>query len=89
MDAVTALDSANILAAYDFSRFHSIVDVGGGNGAFIAQVLSHYPNLSEQLADLPHVVSLATSVLQRAGVSNRCEVVECNFFEAVPSGGDV
>jgi hypothetical protein len=88
MEGLTALESATILAAYDFSRFRTIVDVGGGNGAFMAAVLNKYANLAGRLADLPHVVSLASSVLQKAGVANRCEVIECNFFETVPSGGD-
>ena len=54
----------------------------------MAAVLNKYANLAGRLADLPHVVSLASSVLQKAGVANRCEVIECNFFETVPSGGD-
>ena len=40
------------------------------------------------LGDLPHVVSLASGVLQQTGVSDRCKVVGCDFLEAVPSGGD-
>ena len=66
----------------------TIVDVGGGNGAFLAAILRKHPKLTGRFADLPHVVSLAASVLQRAGVANRCEVIGCSFFEAVPSGGD-
>jgi hypothetical protein len=41
-----------------------------------------------RLADLPHVVAGAAEVLKRAGVVHRCEIIGCDFFEAVPTGGD-
>jgi spermidine synthase len=78
-----------VLAAYDFSEFRTIVDVGGGNGALLAAILSAQPNAAGILAELPHVVKLAPGVLDQAGVSNRCELVGCDFFETVPSGGDL
>jgi hypothetical protein len=88
MAGLTAMETAQVLAAYDFSQFRAIADVGGGNGAFLAALLRQHPKVTGLLADLPHVVSLAPSVLQQAGVANRCEVVNCDFFEAAPSGGD-
>jgi hypothetical protein len=85
MEGLTEMESAPILATYDFSRFRKVVDVGGGNGSLLAALLRQHSALTGSLADLPHVVSL---VLQRAGVANRCQVIECNFFESVPAGGD-
>jgi len=89
MAGLTATETARVLAAYDFSQFRTIVDVGGGNGAFLAAILSQQLKATGILGDLPHVVSLASGVLQQAGVEDRCEVVGCDFFEAVPSGGDI
>jgi hypothetical protein len=89
MSGLTTLETASVLAAYDFSQFRTIVDIGGGNGAFMAAILGQQPTATGILGDLPHVVSLAPPVLQQAGVANRCKVVGCDFFEAVPSGGDV
>jgi SAM-dependent methyltransferase len=88
MEGLTEMESAPILATYDFSRFRKVVDVGGGNGSLLAALLRQHSALTGSLADLPHVVRLASSVLQRAGVANRCQVIECNFFESVPAGGD-
>jgi hypothetical protein len=34
-----------VVASYDFSRFESIVDVGGGVGALLAAILEKAPNL--------------------------------------------
>ncbi len=71
----------SLVAAYDFGRFGTIVDVGGGNGALLAVLLAEYPNLRGVLFDQPHVV-------QGVDLGPRCEVVGGSFFEAVPDGGD-
>ncbi len=80
--------SAAVLAVYDFGRFARIVDVGGGNGAFLAAILARYPMVHGVLFDQPHVVSGAGSILAAAGVADRCKIAGGSFFEAVPEGGD-
>ena len=77
-----------VLDAYDFGRFTTVVDVGGGRGAFIAATLRRWPNLRGVLFDQPHVVAGAPELLRGAGVEDRCEVVPGSFFDAVCSGGD-
>jgi len=89
MTGLTATETARVLTAYDFSQFRMIVDVGGGNGALLAAILQQQPKAIALLGDLPHVVDLASHVLQQAGVADRCKVVGCDFFETVPSGGDL
>jgi ubiquinone/menaquinone biosynthesis C-methylase UbiE len=89
MTGLTATETARILAAYDFSPYRKIVDVGGGNGALLAAILDQHRQTDGILADLPHVVSLATEVLQRAGVADRCKLIGSDFFERVPSGGNL
>jgi len=89
MAGLTTLEIAQVLQAYDFSRFGTIVDVGGGNGALLAALLRQHPQTRGILADLPHVVTQAAGVLQHAGVTDRCRVVGGDFFEEVPLGGDV
>jgi O-methyltransferase/methyltransferase family protein len=83
----TGVNSA-ILAAYDFGRFGTIVDVAGGNGTLIAALLAAHPNIRGVLFDQPHVVSGAEPVLRAAGVLDRCDVVAGSFFESVPTEGD-
>jgi hypothetical protein len=77
-----------LLEAYDFARFDRVVDVGGGHGALLAGVLAAHPAMRGVLFDQPHVVADAASVLEAAGVSDRCEVVAGSFFDAIPPGGD-
>ena len=79
---------APIVATYDFSRFGTVVDVGGSTGALLAAILEAHPGVRGMLFDLPHVVSGAGPVLVQARVAGRCEVVGGSFFESVPTGGD-
>src|SRR5688572_7531086 len=88
MTGMTRLGTEAVLAAYDFSRFRTIVDVGGGHGALLASILGRYPGARGVLFDQPHVVAGAAAVLREAGVADRCEVVSGSFFESVPAGGD-
>jgi SAM-dependent methyltransferase len=76
-----------ILAAYDFSRFERMVDVGGGQGALLHKILHLNPKLRGVLADLPAVVAGATAALTGA-VAERCEIAGIDFFKSVPEGAD-
>jgi SAM-dependent methyltransferase len=76
-----------VLAAYDFSTFERLVDVGGGHGALLRGILSASPKTRAVLYDLPEVVASAES-LRAADVAARCEIVGGDFFESVPAGGD-
>ena len=88
MRSLTAPQAEAVLAAYDFSRFGIIVDVGGGNGTLLASLLAAHPAVRGILFDQAHVVTGGESVLQAAGVADRCEIVAGSFFEDVPEGGD-
>jgi O-methyltransferase/methyltransferase family protein len=76
------------LEACDFERFACVVDVGGGHGALLAEILARHPLVRGVLFDQPHVVAGAEEVLRAAGVGDRCKVIGGDFFDAVPRGGD-
>lgn len=78
----------HILAAYDFSRFRHIADIGGGHGQFLAEVLRRHPQCTGVLADLPQAVAGAKKVLEDAGVADRVTITACDFFESLPAGCD-
>lgn len=56
MTAKTVADIAAVLGAYDFSRFSTIADVGGGRGHLLRAVLEAVPQTSGILFDLPGVI---------------------------------
>jgi hypothetical protein len=88
MTGRSRLEADATLAAYDFGQFTRVVDVGGGRGAFIAALLAKCRQARGVLFDQPQVVAHADSVLQAAGVFDRCDIVGGNIFEEVPAGGD-
>ena len=71
----------SLIDAYDFGRFGTIVDVGGGNGTLLRALLAEYPGLNGVLFDQPHVV-------EGVDLGERGRVVAGSFFESVPEGGD-
>ena len=77
-----------VAAAYDFSAVGTIVDVGGATGNMLAHILSRYPQPKGVLFDRPHVVTEAPALLRAKGVADRVTIVEGNFFESIPQGGD-
>jgi hypothetical protein len=82
-----AWTSPALLAAYDFSKFERLVDVGGGEGALLCAILEATPALRGVLFDLPQVVAGAPKVLE-GEIAARCEVVGGDFFQSVPAGAD-
>ena len=77
-----------ILAAADLSRFRSVVDVGGGDGTFMAYLLQAHPDMAGVVFDVPAGGAAATATLTAAGVAPRCRVVSGDFFVSVPAGAD-
>ena len=75
-------------AAYDFSRFGTIVDIGGGNGTLLAGILGATAGPRGIVFDLPHVAARARARLADMGLAERCTAVEGDFFKEVPRGGD-
>jgi hypothetical protein len=80
------IEAAAIIEAYDFSQCGKLVDVGGGNGAFLSRVLASAEQVSGVLFEQKSAIEAAKA--GRGGPLPRCEFVTGNFFEAVPAGGD-
>ncbi len=82
-------ESAAVVAAYDFSATSAIVDIGCGDGGFVAAVLRAHPRARGILFDEPHVIEKARARIAAEKIADRCELVAGNFFESAPAGGDV
>jgi hypothetical protein len=75
-------------ASYDFAGVTTVVDVGGGHGTMLIDVLRSNPGLRGVLFDVPEVIALAEKLVADADMAGRIQLVAGSFFEAVPSGGD-
>jgi len=90
-DAMTALSApvaGAALEAYDFGGVGTLVDVAGGHGELLISILRAHPKMRGIVCDLGHVVAGAKPRMAAAGVSDRMQAVECDFFASVPEGGD-
>jgi hypothetical protein len=88
MTSFSELSIAPVIAAYDFSPYPTIVDVGGGHGRLLAGILGVTPAARGVLFDLPQVVAGAPAVLRDHHAHDRVRIVEGSFFERVPDDGD-
>ena len=89
MASGTRMTAMAVAATYDFSTVQSVVDVGGGKGTLLIGILTAHPHLDGVVFDLPQVADRAVDEIAAAGLADRCRAVGGDFFEAVPSGGDV
>ncbi len=89
MSAFTEWQSRSIVAAGDFGRFRKVVDVGGGRGALVIEILRQHPQLHGVVFDLPETIAEAAKLIVAAGLQDRCEAVAGSFLEAVPGGADL
>jgi hypothetical protein len=76
-----------ILDAYSFAGCGRVVDLGGGNGAFLSAILTRYPDVSGVLLERAPAVAAAKS--GGGGPLPRCELIEGDYFQGVPPGGDI
>lgn len=77
-----------VAAAYDFSDFETVVDVGGATGNMLAAILARHAEPRGVLFDMPHVVIDAPALLRERGVEKRVTIEAGDFFKSVPAGGD-
>jgi precorrin-6B methylase 2 len=72
--------AADRLAALEWREGEVVVDVGGGNGALLVELIQLRPELRGIVLDLPETVR------DEAALGDRIEFVEGSFFESVPEG---
>ena len=76
--------SEAVMEAYDLSDFNSICDVGGGQGAFLIQLLANYPHIKGFVADLPGAAISAGKAITIADLNDRCKTIPYDFLKEAP-----
>lgn len=80
----------DILAAYDFSQHRRILDIGGGEGAFLCRVAAQTAAPALMLFDLPAVAERARLRFAAEGLSLRAEVAGGDMYrDPLPGGADL
>jgi demethylspheroidene O-methyltransferase len=90
MAASQPMVAQEALDAYDITRHHRLLDVGGGEGVFLAAAAERAPDLRLTLFDLPAVAERATKRLEIAGCLSRADIHGGDFLrDPLPRGADV
>lgn len=85
-----ALIAEDILEAYPFGQHQCLLDVGGGEGAFLSSVAAAHPSLRLMLFDLPAVAARAEAALAARALLGRARAVGGDVFrDPLPAGADV
>ena len=90
MAASQPMVAAQAIDAYPFHRHQRLLDVGGGEGAFLSAVGARVPNIDLALFDLPAVANRARARLEQAGLGARASVHGGDFCaDPLPTGHDI
>ena len=85
-----ALVAQDILDAWPMARHRRLLDVGGGEGVFLAEAANRHRDLELQLFDLPPVAALAREALERRGLAGRIDCIGGSFLsDPLPTGADI
>lgn len=73
----------------DWQAIRTVVDVGGGTGSLLAEILRAHPHLRGTLVDLPRPVARSAEIFRAAGVADRAATSAQSFFDPLPAGADL
>jgi ribosomal protein RSM22 (predicted rRNA methylase) len=80
--------ASRIACDFDWNRFRTIVDVGGGQGTVLAAILTTHPDLHDHLVDLAPTAARAATQFAAAGITVRVSITTGSFFDPLPTGAD-
>lgn len=86
MAAQVAATATALASVHDWSSVGQVVDVGGGTGTLLRELLLAHRHLRGTLLELPEVAAKARVALADVGLDSRCDVVEGSYFDVMPPG---
>lgn len=90
MSASQPMIAQQVLNAYSFQGHRCLLDVGGGDGAFLSAVMAQAPKLRCVLFDLPAVSDKASERFRTEGLSSRAVAIGGSFLSSrLPEGADI
>jgi hypothetical protein len=78
-----------ILLNGDWESVRTVVDVGGGTGSLLAEILRAHPEIEGILVDFPKTVARAAPTFEAAGVADHVKTIGQSFFDPLPAGADL
>jgi SAM-dependent methyltransferase len=78
-----------VLITPSWESVRTVVDVGGGTGTLLAEILRARSGIQGTLVDLPRTAARSGEVFRAAGVAERVTTVGQSFFDPLPAGADL
>lgn len=78
-----------LLSSYNFSHFNYIIDIGGGHGSLLCNILIKHKQLKATLFDSKQVLERAMPLIESFNLKDRINIIEGDFFQEVPEGADL
>ncbi len=88
MNGFTIPHCREIVRAYNFGKFKQVVDVGGGGGVLMCQILDKNPQTRGIVFDQPRTIEETKERIAERNLTHRCEAIGGNFFKELPPGAD-
>lgn len=88
IDEFSSLINPSLLMSYDFSRFKSLVDIGGGYGNFLKLLAEQNPDFHAILFERPSVIEEAKQFYAQSKLFDQFTFVPGSFFEELPADAD-
>jgi 2,7-dihydroxy-5-methyl-1-naphthoate 7-O-methyltransferase len=78
-----------VLVNGDWDAVTTVVDVGGGTGALLAEILRRHAHIRGVLVDFPRTIARWGEMFDLAGVRDRVQAQGQSFFDPLPPGADL
>ena len=92
VNAMSGIQMGNFIAfaqSFDFTKYKTLVDVGGSAGILSLMVAKHQPHMSCVTFDLPPVVPVADATIQKFQLSGRVKAAGGDFFSGPVPNADI
>jgi len=81
MTELSALASGPVLSRYDFSKYTTVADIGGGEGLLLSEIVKKHPGLKGIVFDLPENSAKAREYIRSGKLDARMTYTPGSFFE--------
>src|SRR5690606_15879345 len=88
MNGFSRYHCGELVRAYPFEKFKTLVDVGGGGGLLMCEILKRVPHATGIVFDQPRTIEETSVRIREENLSDRCQAVGGNFFEGLPPNAD-
>ncbi|RWS28009.1 hydroxyneurosporene methyltransferase-like protein [Leptotrombidium deliense] len=78
----------NLVTCYDYTQFEHIVDIAGGTGKLLIDILKHTSNTRGTIFERASMVDVAKRNIEMSNVKDRCTTVCGDFYDAITVHGD-